>query len=80
MYTIVTVERNQTLAKPAACMSVISVLLQKLTIKGAATMQGHALVGVGEERKRASHLSFYFSTGISFIPLAGGGDPWRLES
>ena len=66
--------------RPAALDVTVISPLQKLTIKGAATTQGHAL-GVGEERKRASHSSTCYSAGISFVPLVvetlGG---WSLEA
>ena len=49
-------------------------------MQGHATMRGHAL-GVGEERKIASHSSTCYTAGISFVPLVmetlGG---WSLEA
>ena len=70
--------------RPAALDVTVTSLLQKLIIKYAATMQGHAL-GVGEERKRVSHSSYCFSAGIfSFIPMVvetlGGGSRKAVET
>ena len=54
--------------RPAALDVTVISTLQKTTIQGAAVRQGFAL-GVGEERKRASHSSSCHSAGISFVPL-----------
>ena len=54
--------------RPAALDVSVILPLQSLTIRGAATTQGHAL-DVGEGRKRASHSSSCHSAGISFVPL-----------
>ena len=66
--------------RPAALDVTVISPLQKLTVKGAATTQGHAL-DVGEGRKRASHSSSCHSSGISFVPLVvetlGG---WSCEA
>ena len=43
--------------------------MQQLTIQGAVTVQGHALL-VGEERKLAAQADACRAVGISFIPLA----------
>ena len=42
--------------------------MQQLTIQGAATIQGHALL-VGKEKKLAAHADACGAVGISFIPL-----------
>ena len=48
-------------------VSVISTL-QRLTLSGAASVQGHAL-RVGEERKMALHAASCRAVGVSFVPL-----------
>jgi hypothetical protein len=54
--------------RPAALdVSVISTL-QRLTLSGAASVQGHAL-RVGEERKMALHAASCRAVGVSFVPL-----------
>ena len=66
--------------KPAALDVTVISPLQKLTLQGAATSQGHALV-VGEERKLALHSGACHSAGISFVPLVAesfGG--WSHEA
>ena len=66
--------------KPAALDVTVISPLQKLTLQGAATTQGHALV-IGEERKLALHSSACHSAGISFFPLVAeslGG--WSREA
>ena len=50
-------------------MTVISTL-QQLTVQGAATVQGHALL-LGEERKLSAHAEACHSVGVSFIPVYG---------
>ena len=48
-------------------MTVISTL-QQLTLLGAPTVQGHALL-LGEERRLSVHAEACRSVGVSFIPL-----------
>ena len=55
---------------PAALDVCVISTMQQLTIQGAATIQGHALL-VGEERKLAAHVDACRALGISFIPLVG---------
>ena len=54
--------------RPAALDVCVISTMQQLTIQGAATVQGHALL-VGEERKLAAHADACRAVGISFIPL-----------
>ena len=57
--------------------------IQQLTVVGASTTQGHALV-VGEERKLAAHAEACRSVGVTFIPLVaesiGGWSDWAEET
>ena len=52
-----------TRGKPAALDVHVISTLQQLTLKEAATTQGH------EERKRAAHSEAYYSAGVTFIPM-----------
>ena len=54
--------------KPAALDVHVISTLQQLTLKEAATTQGHSLT-VGEERKRVAHSEACHSAGVTFIPM-----------
>ena len=54
--------------QPAALDVTVISTLQRLTLQGAATTQGHALV-VGEDRKMAAHAESCRAIGVSFVPL-----------
>ena len=54
--------------RPAALDVTVISTLQQLTLPGAATVQGHALL-LGEERKLSAHAEACRSVGVSFIPL-----------
>ena len=54
--------------RPAALDVTVISTLQQLTLPGAATVQGHALLLDGE-RKLSAHAEACRSVGVSFIPL-----------
>ena len=54
--------------QPAALDVTVISTLQQLTLQGAASVQGHALI-VGEERKMAAHAQSCRAVGVSFLPL-----------
>ena len=61
--------------QPAALDVTVISTLQRLTLQGAATTQGHALV-MGEERKMAAHAESCRAIGVSFVPLVMENTWW----